>query len=276
MTTLRRSGQGPPGRIPEWQARAANQRSQPVGGRRGAGLRGHVDHRKLSPPSQTHRARHPPHVSLDAAADRRPCEAVRAGADDPARRRVPNRLRLDTYRRRPDRRQGGPLPSQGNHYCSDLENRRNSRRRPEKARNINAKADPGHRLTSPSHQKHVGTRFFKASVAGCFCSQKQAVAHSPQTQGTSGRIMPNGLRERAHRCFFLQVGIGYLLGPGVLKDLGKELSGDDFLPLVKQVNFVQKNLVNPLIMPSKTPDKSINWVFPPSMETCVAAVISCG
>jgi len=47
-------------------------------------LQGHVDHRGVLPQAQDHRPGHPPDVPLDAAADRGPRQALRAGADDPA------------------------------------------------------------------------------------------------------------------------------------------------------------------------------------------------
>ncbi len=74
---------------------------------------------ELLPQDEDHRPAAAAHVPLDAAADRRPRQAMRAGADDPARRRGRLRAALAPHRRSSRAHQSGPLYRRGPDHCSD-------------------------------------------------------------------------------------------------------------------------------------------------------------
>ncbi|MEZ5835014.1 MAG: transposase [Geminicoccaceae bacterium] len=88
----------------------------------------------------------PADVPLDAAPHHRPRQTLRAGADDPARRRDRHGHDMATDPGGARTRQGRPLHRRGPIHCSSQQNPPGNSRYPEKTRYINPQADPGTRV----------------------------------------------------------------------------------------------------------------------------------
>jgi cobalt transporter subunit CbtA len=105
----------------------------------------------------TDRARGAADVSLDTAPHRRPCQALRAGLADATGRRTALSAALGAHRTYARSAEGGMLSQRWADYCSAHDNHRRVGPHAEKARHINAKADPQHRRTRPSRRSSIDT-----------------------------------------------------------------------------------------------------------------------